>query len=128
MRCGSPRGHFVFEFNKNKYRETFKAHGKPADKQLNLSFLTEQFKEWQANVSSANPTMTIEDPADQDRLLASQLKTAQLVANVWSASLHAQVTCQFDDRAPVEAQWNNKVGDPFALGRLSVPIEGQPLI
>jgi hypothetical protein len=115
MRCGAPRGHMIFGFNGCKYRDMYAASGKPADKQMSVSFLSEDFEEWFDNITSANPTVTINDLEDRDRLPVADLETTLLVANVWGASMNARVAVQFDGGPLTKADWDLDAADPYAL-------------
>jgi hypothetical protein len=45
-RVGSPRGHLVFDFHGNRYKDRFRATGKPRERQMSVSFLSPTFTAW----------------------------------------------------------------------------------
>ena len=46
QRLGAPKGYFIFEFDGNTYKETYKAAGKPLTEQMHMDILTPAFREW----------------------------------------------------------------------------------
>ena len=126
MRCGAPKGYLEYAFNGRNYLETFKADRQPVTKQINLSFLTDTFLDW-FNLVTGDPTQTtINDIEFKDILTESDLNSGLLVANVWNASQHARVICQFDDMEPIEMQWTMDTKDPHALMNQVYVLRGVP--
>ncbi|QCQ22775.1 calcineurin-like phosphoesterase C-terminal domain-containing protein [Desulfoglaeba alkanexedens] len=124
MRDGTPRGYMVFSFQGNKYEEIYKAHGKPFDKQMNLSFLTLDFMGWYDRIASGDTSATINDLEFRDVL--EDTASALLVANIWGASMHDNYYCSFDNRRPVEANWTLEMKDPYALALQLYVLRGVP--
>jgi hypothetical protein len=126
MRCGSPRGHMVFSFDKNKYKEIYKAHSKPYEKQMTLSFLTDDFRAWFDRITAGDTNATINDLEFRDVLPVEDLSTGLLVANIWGASMDDKVSCRFDDRKSVPAEWSFDMKDPYALPLQLYVLRGVP--
>jgi hypothetical protein len=126
MRCGTPRGHMIFSFDKNDYKDIYKAHTKPYTKQMNLSFLTEEFMDWFNRITRGNSIATINDLEFRDVLTAADLESALLVANIWGASMNDTVCCQFDNREPVPAVWTFDMKDPYSLPLQLYVLRGVP--
>jgi hypothetical protein len=113
QRCGAPRGFMAFDFNNTSYVDRFKATGMAKEKQMGLSFLTDSFNTWYADVTAG--LATLNDLPDQGILSTADLYTAKLVANVWNGSIGSVVTCQFDGRKPITAVKSMDTPDPYAL-------------
>jgi hypothetical protein len=136
-RVGSPRGHLVFEFDGNRYRDRFRATGKPRERQMSLSFLSPTFTAWYDALASwlaapaeTRPALTpvgINDLPDPSIITASDLAGGtDLVVNVWNGSKDSSVFVEFDrsgQHLPLErVQPGNGESfveylDPFALER-----------
>jgi len=136
-RVGSPRGHLVFEFDGNTYRDRFRATGKALDRQMSVSFLSPTFRAWYdalaawlATPAATRPEVTpvgINDLPDPSIVTAADLSGGTyLVANVWNGSKDSTVYVEFDgdgDMHQLErVQAGNGEGyvdflDPFALER-----------
>ena len=127
QRDGGPKGHMIIEFNGNQYTDSFKASGLAADRQMNLSLRTDSFLAWYEALRTwqnsdpasrpAAPPVTLHDLGDQRVLTPEDLTSPNLalVANIWNGSTASQVTCQYDDRLPEQAQRDKNTADPFAL-------------
>lgn len=126
MRCGAPRGHMIFSFNKNRFKNVYKAHNKPLSKQMNLGFMTEDFMDWFHRVQAGDKTATINDLEFRDVLKAEELETTTLVANIWGASMNDAVYCQFDNKPPVRGQWTFDMKDPSSLPLQLYVLRGVP--
>jgi len=121
---GAVRGYYKFDFKGNAYTESFKATGKPASRQMNLSFLTSSFTSWYDQIVNwmstpaasrpPAPPVTYKDLPDQGTLPVAELSTVKLVANVWNGSSASRVTCAFDDSAPQNGEQRMDLGDPYA--------------
>lgn len=131
QRLGAPRGYLIFEFDGSEYRDRFKATGKPADKQMSLSFLTPSFRGWYEQVRvwmeedpdtrTEAPPVNLNEIPDMGIVTYDDLhQGSYLMANVWNSSRRSRVTVQFDERAPVQAVRTRDMNaentlDPFAL-------------
>lgn len=136
-RVGSPRGHLIFEFHGNTYRDRFRATGKAADRQMSLSFLSPTFRTWYdalaawlATPAATRPQTTpvgINDLPDPSIVTASDLAgDTYLVANVWNGSRDSTVYVEFDGDGEMRQLERVQAGkgegfveflDPFALER-----------
>lgn len=136
-RVGSPRGHLVFEFDGNTYKDKFRPTGKPRERQMSVSFLSPTFTAWYDALASwlATPAASrsevtpvgINDLPDPSIVTWADLSGGTyLVANVWNGSRDSQVSVEFDrdgDELVLErVQPGNGEGyieflDPFALER-----------
>lgn len=136
-RVGSPRGHLVFTFDGNTYKDEFRATGKPRERQMSLSFLSPTFTAWYdalaswlATPAASRPEVTpvgINDLPDPSIVTAADLAGGTyLVANVWNGSRDSEVTVEFDrdgrwrplERVqPGEGEGFVDFLDPFALER-----------
>jgi len=134
QRLGAPRGYFIFEFDGNTYKETFKAHGKPVEKQMHVDILTPAMESWfrtLADWRSSNPgpedipPLNINDLPDTQIVVASEKSDSYLSVNVWLGSRNHVVEVEFDDMEPMEmvrTQEGNgenmlETLDPFSLKR-----------
>lgn len=124
MRCGAPRGHMLFDFNQDHHSSKFRAHARPLEQQMHLSFFNQHFNSWFDAIAGDDTGDGIATFDYPDILSSSDLVSGSLVANIWSASKHAQVQCRFDDRQPVAAQWNMDLKDPLALAAQLYVSEG----
>lgn len=113
QRCGTPRGYMIFKFKGNKYNDKYFATSRSTKDQISVSFLTEAFEQWIADVKDG--LATLNDLPDPGTLTLSQLYTTKLVANVWNGSDASEVTFQFDDEQPIPAVREKEVLDPYAL-------------
>jgi calcineurin-like phosphoesterase family protein len=136
-RVGSPRGHLLFEFDGNTYKDKFRATGKPRERQMSLSFLSPTFTAWYdalagwlATPAATRPEVTpvgINDLPDPSIVTTSDLDGGTyLVANVWNGSRDSEVTVEFDRDGEVMELERVQAGDgegfvefldPFALER-----------
>lgn len=134
QRLGAPRGYYIFEFDGNRYEDTFKATGKALDKQMSLDMLTPEFAAWFAQLRDwrnsnpepdAVPPVNINDLPDTKIVTFEGLGETYLSANLWNGSKDSVVYAIFDDRDPV-AMERTQAGsgeniqetlDPFALKR-----------
>lgn len=135
QRLGAPKGYFLFSFDGNTYKDELKASGKPADKQMSLSFNSPAFRAWFSaladwySTSSADPNsvppVNTNDLGDTKLLKPSDLAETDLVVNVWNGSRDSEVRVQFDDLPPVIAERTQEGAgeavvesiDPHALRR-----------
>ncbi len=115
MRCGAPRGHMIYGFDHNRYVGDYRAHGRPKEQQMHLSFINQGFEAWFDAVSNKDPEFELNNFNYLNLLSQNDLATGGVVANIWSVSRHARVMCRFDDRPPVAATWNMELKDPIAL-------------
>jgi hypothetical protein len=136
-RVGSPRGHLVFEFDGNRYRDRFRATGKPRERQMSLSFLSPTFTAWYdalatwlAAPAETRPSLTpvgINDLPDPSIITASDVVGGtDLVVNVWNGSRDSRVLVEFDRNGEALTLERVQPGngedfieylDPFALER-----------
>ena len=134
QRLGAPRGYYILEFDGNRYEDTFKATGKPVEKQMSLDMLTPEFVEWFAQLRDwrnsgpdpdAAPPVNINDLPDTKIVTLDGLGETYLSANIWNGSRDSKVYAIFDDRDPVKME-RTQAGegeniletlDPFALKR-----------
>lgn len=128
QRLGAPRGYLIFEFDGNRYREQFKATGKPLEQQMSLSFLSPTYMQWYNSLVtflrsnpplSATPPVNINELPDTNIVTRDELSRTALMINVWNGSKDSVVTVQFDERPPVEAVRTRDIDeedtlDPFA--------------
>ncbi len=135
QRLGGPRGYLVIEFNGNQYRDTFKATGMAADKQMSIDFLTPSFEEWFRTLADwrnsgadvlAKPPVNINDLPDTKQITLDELAAGTyLSVNVWNGSKESVVSARFDLRKPIsmtrtqagEGENILETLDPFALKR-----------
>ena len=134
QRLGAPRGYYIFEFDGNRYKDTFKATGKPIEKQMSLDMLTPEFVEWFAALRDwrnsgpepeAAPPVNINDLPDTKIVTLDGLDETYLSANLWNGSRDSEVYAIFDDRDPIEMERTQpgegenilETLDPFALKR-----------
>ncbi|MGF1552864.1 MAG: calcineurin-like phosphoesterase C-terminal domain-containing protein, partial [Paracoccaceae bacterium] len=112
QRLGAPRGYYLFDFEGNEFRDTFKATGRDPDDQMSIDFLTPAFVEWYnalAEWRNANPgpdeapPVNINDLADTKIVLADEIGESFLHVNVWNGSLDSTVTVSFDGGVEVDA-------------------------
>ena len=124
QRDGAPRGYLVFKFRGSEYEDTFKATGKAALRQINISFSMPSFDAWydqlldwmdaDPDTRPEDPPVTIDDLPDQGHMPAEDLAETKLIANVWNATTAAEVYCVFDDHSTVMGALHRDFGDPFA--------------
>lgn len=140
QRDGSPPGYLNLKVNGNRYVDTYRATGRPADEQLSLSLNSPMFQEWYTKLnewnkqnpsgSTAPPPVNINDLGDPNLLTKADLDggASWLVANFWNGTSRAKVAVQIDDRKPVAAtrtqqakgegqRAGTEYGDPYALMR-----------
>jgi hypothetical protein len=134
QRLGAPRGYYIFEFEGNTYKDTFKATGKPIEQQMSVDLLTPAFREWFKTLSEwrktnpaadAKPPVNINDLPDTKLVPKAELGETSLSVNVWNGSRDSVVYVQFDDRFPIfmervqrgEGENMLETLDPFALKR-----------
>ena len=113
QRDAAPRGYMIFEFDGNNYSTQYKATGKPLSEQMNISFKSRRGQYLPGGLLSDLP---------EGILTRSELSSTMVVANVWNGSKASVVECQVDDGAPVAAQKNNNIADPY-VSRLQSQLE-----
>jgi hypothetical protein len=136
-RVGSPRGHLIFDFNGNRYKDRFRATGKPRERQMSVSFLSPTFTAWYdalaswlATPAETRPSVTpvgINDLPDPSIITAADLAGGtDLVVNVWNGSRDSSVFVEFDQSGKLLELERVQPGngedfveylDPFALER-----------
>lgn len=134
QRLGAPRGYYIIEFHGNRYRDTYKATGKPLEKQMSVDMLTpefvawfEQLREWRNSgpEPDAPPPVNINDLPDTKIVTLEGLEETYLSANIWNGSIESKVYAIFDGRDPIPME-RTQAGtgeniletlDPFALKR-----------
>jgi hypothetical protein len=136
-RVGSPRGHLLFEFDGNQYKDRFRATGKPRERQMSVSFLSPTFTAWYDALASwlATPVESrssvtpvgINDLPDPSIITAADLAGGtDLVVNVWNGSRDSAVFVEFDRSGNLQQLERLQPGngedfveylDPFALER-----------
>ncbi|EXJ14539.1 hypothetical protein D779_2680 [Imhoffiella purpurea] len=113
QRMGAPRGYFIFRFEGNGFTETFKATGKPIDRQMSLSLDSPAFRDWFERIRD----WSLEDEVNRDPvppgsdntlgdshlLTPADLASTDLVVNLWNGSRGSRVWAWIDDRDPVRA-------------------------
>lgn len=132
QRLGAPKGYYLLKFKGNKYEDEFKASGKPADKQMSLSFNSPGFRSWFNKIkvwydagAEGIPPVNVNNLGDAKMLEPADLVATNLVVNVWNGSRDSKVWVKFDDRKAVEAERTQRgegegveeTLDPFALRR-----------
>ncbi|MCG8548185.1 MAG: calcineurin-like phosphoesterase family protein [Alphaproteobacteria bacterium] len=134
QRLGAPPGYFVLEFDGNSYKDTFKATGMAADKQMSIDLLTPAFVKWfralaawrNANPpSDAAPPADINDLPDTKQVLVEELGKTVLSVNVWNGSKDSRVEVSVDGRSavamartqPGTGEGIKETLDPYALKR-----------
>lgn len=133
QRLGAPRGYLVLEFDGNTYRDTFKATGYAADKQMTLSVHSPTFTTWadaliawmrkSADERSKKPPVNVNDLPDTKIILTDEISESYLMANIWNGSADSTVSLQIDHRPPImmtrtqegDGEETMDVYDPFAL-------------
>lgn len=133
QRLGGPRGYLIIEFEGNTYKDTFKATGQAAEKQMSLSILSPTFTDWSqklidwiripAEERSEPPPVNINDLPDPSIVTTDELEDTYLIANVWNGSKDSEVYVQIDHRTPIlmertepgtgEISENDEDGDGF---------------
>jgi hypothetical protein len=136
-RVGAPRGHLIFEFDGNQYKDKFRATGKPRERQMSLSFLSPTFSAWYDALASwlaapaeTRPSVTpvgINDLPDPSIITVDDLAGGtDLVVNVWNGSRDSAVYVEFDRSGDLRELERVQPGagesyveylDPFALER-----------
>jgi 3',5'-cyclic AMP phosphodiesterase CpdA len=134
QRLGAPRGYYIFEFDGNRYKDTFKATGKPVEKQMSMDMLTPEFVAWFRQLRDwrnsnpapdAVPPVNINDLPDTKIVTFDGLNETYLSVNVWNGSRDSKVHAFFDDREPLKME-RTQAGegeniletlDPYALKR-----------
>ena len=120
QRSGGPRGYFVIEFDGNSYKDTFKAIGMAAEKQMSIDLLTPEFEDWFRQLSAWRnedpnarkiPPFNINDLPDTKQVLTSELEETYLSVNVWNGSQDSTVEVSFscvegDDVCTWEIAWD----------------------
>jgi hypothetical protein len=122
QRLGAKRGFMVFEFDGNTFKDSFKATGEPAEKQIAVSMLTPSFTEWynqllewQRAGADGVPPVNINDLEDNMIVPMDEIYETTLTANVWNGSSATKVSVKIDDREPVMMDRSESTLDPFAL-------------
>lgn len=134
QRNGAPRGYLVLEFQGNTYKDTFKATGMAAERQMSIDLLTPEFVKWFEAIaawrngnpkSDAFPPVNINDLPDTKQVTIDELGQTSLSANVWNGSKDSVVQVSFDGgnaismtrTQPGEGENIERTLDPFALKR-----------
>ena len=122
QRLGGKRGYLVFEFNGNRFRDTFKATGMAPEKQINIGFLSPAFTSWYDELlawlrggASDKPPVNINELADTRIVTRAELPNTYLTANVWNGSSATQVYLKLPGRRSIKMQRDEASLDPFAL-------------
>jgi hypothetical protein len=122
QRLGAKRGFMVFEFDGNTFKESFKATGEPAEKQIAVSMLTPTFVDWYNQLLSwlqagadGIPPVNINDLKDNMIIPVDEMYDTKLTANVWNGSSSTQVSVKIDDRDEIMMERNEETLDPYAL-------------
>ena len=134
QRLGAPPGYLILEFDGAAYKDTFKATGMAANRQMSVELLTPAFVDWFRTLAAwrngnppadAAPPANINDLPDTKQVLIDELGNTMLSVNVWNGSRDARVAVSFDGAEPV-AMTRTQVGDgeeiretldPYALKR-----------
>ena len=136
QRNGGPRGYLVLEFDGNTYKDTFKATGMGAEKQMSIDLLTLEFQLWFEAVAlwrngnpaaDAVPPVNINDLPDTKQVRTDELRATYLSVNVWNGSQDSVVAVSLDGgdavsmtrTQPGEGENIERTLDPFALKRCS---------
>jgi hypothetical protein len=122
QRLGAKRGFMVFEFDGNTFKDSFKATGKPAEKQITVSMLTPTFIDWYNQLldwlqagADGIPPVNINDLQDNMIVPLVEMHGTRLTANVWNGSSATNVRVKFDNRDEIEMERSINTLDPFAL-------------
>jgi hypothetical protein len=122
QRLGAKRGFMVFEFDGNTFKDSFKATGKPAEKQITVSMLTPTFIDWYNQLldwlqagADGIPPVNINDLQDNMIVPLEEMHGTRLTANVWNGSSATNVRVKFDNRDEIEMERSINTLDPFAL-------------
>jgi hypothetical protein len=122
QRLGAKRGFMVFEFDGNTFKDSFKATGEPAEKQIAVSMLTPTFVDWYSQLLSwldsgadGIPPVNINDLKDNMIIPIDEIYDTTLTANVWNGSSATQVSVKIDDRDELKMVRSENTLDPFAL-------------
>jgi hypothetical protein len=122
QRLGAKRGFMVFEFEGNTFKDSFKATGEPAEKQIAVSMLTPTFVEWYSQLldwlqagAHGVPPVNVNDLEDNMIIPTDEMYDTKLTANVWNGSRSTKVSVKFDDRDEMEMIRSENTLDPFAL-------------
>ena len=98
QRLGAKRGFMVFEFEGNTFKDSFKATGEPAEKQIAVSMLTPTFADWYAQLldwlragADGIPPVNVNDLEDNMIIPLDELYGTTLTANVWNGSSATKV-------------------------------------
>jgi hypothetical protein len=134
QRNGGPRGYLIIEFSGNTYRDTFKAAGMPAERQMSIDLLTPEFDAWFEAIagwrngnptSEAFPPVNINDLPDTKQVRTDELAETFLSVNAWNGSRDSVVGVSYDRgpaifmtrTQPGEGENIERTLDPFALKR-----------
>jgi hypothetical protein len=122
QRLGAKRGFMVFEFDGNTFKDSFKATGEPAEKQIAVSMLTPTFVDWYSQLSDwlqagadGIPPVNINDLEDIKIIPVDELYDSKITANVWNGSSASKVSVKIDDRDEMEMVRSENTLDSFAL-------------
>jgi hypothetical protein len=122
QRLGAKRGFMVFEFDGNTFKDSFKATGESAEKQIAVSMLTPTFIDWYSQLSDwlqagadGVPPVNINDLEDKMIIPVDEVYDSKLTANVWNGSSSTKVSVKIDDRDEMEMVRSENTLDPFAL-------------
>jgi hypothetical protein len=122
QRLGAKRGFMVFEFNGNTFKDSFKATGEPAEKQIAVSMLTPTFVDWYTQLlewlqagAEGIPPLNVNDLEDNMIIPVDEMYDTTLTANVWNGSSSTKVSVKIDDRDEMEMVRSENTLDPFAL-------------
>lgn len=122
QRLGAKRGYMVFEFNGNEYRDSFKATGLPAKKQIAVDILSPAFETWYNELLAwvrdgavDVPPLNRNDLADTKIVPLDELNHSTLTANVWNGSSATEVFVKIDGGRRLPMTRSEDTLDPAAL-------------
>ncbi|MBX2858200.1 MAG: calcineurin-like phosphoesterase family protein [Cellvibrionaceae bacterium] len=122
QRLGGKRGYLVFEFNGNRFRDTFKATGMAPQKQINVGVLSPAFNHWYDELlgwlragAEDKPPLNINELADTRIVPRNELADTEITANVWNGSSATKVYLKLEGRKAIKMQRSEVSLDPFAL-------------
>lgn len=118
QRLGAKRGYLVFEFDGNTYKDTFKATGESADKQISVSLLSPTFTTWYDSLLNwvregavDKPPVNINDLDDTKIIPMSEIHETKLVANVWNGSSATKVMMELNPDRSKKARKDDEDDD-----------------
>jgi hypothetical protein len=107
MKDGTPKGYFVFSFHDNKFEDTYKVAGEPANYQTSIALMNNN------------------EQVDDSIINKDEIINSKIIANVFNADIYSEVSISFDDTSYLPME-RDIIIDPLLNEKLmgrTIPVE-----